>query len=158
MLAAMRALSGEYREASQPPGDARLPYLVACWPVLDPLARYAYARAHGLQRLVEAHHAFWRDEAEMEQANPLRILQRGEAVDLPPALLLQGTADANFDYRNTVDFAQAYRGAGGHAELELYEGAPHAFIKEEEKHAAAQPALERMRDFVISHCEGHSAD
>ena len=150
MLGLMRSGSGLYQPESDDleEQDASLPYAVACWPVLDPLARYRYANERGRDRLIQAHHAFWRDEAQMTDANPLRILQRGETAFLPPVLLLQGTADANFDYRNTVDFQHAYAGAGGRAELELYEGEPHAFIKEGLDSTAAQPALARMRDFI----------
>jgi acetyl esterase/lipase len=150
MLGLMRSISGRYQPEADDLAeqDASLPYAVACWPVLDPLARYRWANQHNNERLISAHHAFWRDEAQMSDANPLRMLQRGEESFLPNVLLLQGTADANFDYRNTVDFAQAYRKAGGQAQLELYDGEPHAFIKEDLPSTARTAALECMHQFI----------
>ena len=59
--------------------NARLPYLVLCWPISDPLARYRMVKEKGNNRLVEAHDAYWASEAEMEEGNPLPILERGEA-------------------------------------------------------------------------------
>lgn len=151
MLGLMRSATGLYQPESDDLAeqDASLPWAVACWPVLDPLARYRWAHQHRNERLIAAHHAFWRDEAQMSDANPLRLLQRGEPATLPPVLLLQGTADGNFDYRNTVDFAAAYRGAGGRAELQLYEDAPHAFIKDGQETAASWDALARMHRFIL---------
>ena len=83
----------------------------------------------------------------MADANPLRILQRGEAAWLPATLLLQGTADRNFDYRNTVDFADAFLRAGGEVEMRVYDGAPHAFIREDPPDAIALEALGEMQRF-----------
>lgn len=150
MLGLMRSISGRYQPEADDLAEqeASLPYAVACWPVLDPLARYRWANERNNERLISAHHAFWRDEAQMTDANPLRMLQRGEEAWLANVLLLQGTADANFNYRNTVDFAEAYRKAGGQVQLELYEGAPHAFIKEDLPSTARTAALECMHQFI----------
>lgn len=152
MLGLMRTVSGRYQPEADDleEQDASLPYAVACWPVLDPLARYRWANERNNERLISAHHAFWRDEAQMTDANPLRMLQRGEEVFLPSVLLLQGTADANFNYRNTVDFAEAYRKAGGQVQLELYEDAPHAFIKEDLPPEPATAALAEMHRFILA--------
>ena len=154
MLGLMRSASGLYQPGSDDleEQDASLPYAVACWPVLDPLARYRWANERNNERLISAHHAFWRDEAQMTDANPLRLLQRGESATLPPVLLLQGTADANFNYRNTVDFAAAYGKAGGRAELKLNEDAPHAFIKDDLDSPAMHAALAVMREFIGREC------
>jgi acetyl esterase len=75
--------------------DASLAFVVQCWPINDPLARYQMVKANGNARLVQAHDAYWPDEAAMDDANPQRILDRGEKVLLPPSLLLQGTNDDN---------------------------------------------------------------
>src|SRR5580693_9022784 len=73
--------------------DASLPYLVLCWPISDPLARYRMVKEKGNMRLVESHDAYWNSEAEMAEGNPQRIVETGEAGSLPPAILIQGTSD-----------------------------------------------------------------
>ena len=50
--------------------DASLDYVVVCWPISDPVARYRMARETGNERLVKNHHAFFGDEATMAEANP----------------------------------------------------------------------------------------
>lgn len=150
MLSQLRSRAGGYQHDDDGLAmrDASLPFMVACWPVMDPLARLAFAREQAFERLVKAHAVFWQSEAQMADANPLRILQRGETAWLPATLLLQGTADRNFDFTNTVDFADAYLRAGGEVELRVYEGAPHAFIKEDPPDAVALAALEEMVRFI----------
>src|SRR3954447_17484111 len=99
--------------ADAPGEDARLPYLVLCWPISDPLARYRMVREKGNTRLVEAHDAYWRSEAEMEEGNPQLILERGEAVALPPAVVVQGLADDNVTPDMADRFAAAWGSRGG---------------------------------------------
>ena len=62
----------------------------------------------------------------MEEGNPTLALERGEAVEMPPALWVQGQPDVVHDYRDLdsdVDvneperFVQNYRKAGGEIEL-----------------------------------------
>src|SRR5207253_4734590 len=69
--------------------DASLAYVIACWPVSDPLYRYQLAREAGNESIVKAHDAYWGSEAAMAEGNPPLILERGEPVDLPPALVNQ---------------------------------------------------------------------
>ena len=38
--------------------SARLDFAIACWPILDPLARYRMAKSKGIANLIAAHHAF----------------------------------------------------------------------------------------------------
>src|SRR5439155_461668 len=43
--------------------DASLAYVVACWPVSDPLYRYGKAQAAGNASIVKSHDAYWGSEA-----------------------------------------------------------------------------------------------
>ena len=47
--------------------DARLSYIVCCWAVLSPVARYRMAQEKKIQRFLDAHRAFFGDEAAMAE-------------------------------------------------------------------------------------------
>src|SRR4051812_14960139 len=133
-----------------PEDDAALPYLVLCWPISDPLARYRMVREKGNTRLVEAHDAYWRSEAEMEEGNPQLILERGEAGALPPAIVVQGLADDNVTPDMADRFAAAWRTGGGRLELHKFDGQPHTFIPRDPGSDASRHATELLRDFVLA--------
>src|SRR5215469_2229820 len=63
--------------------DARPAFVVLCWSILDPLARYRMAVAKGIDRLVKAHNAYWPSEKAMAEGNPRLILERNEAQHRP---------------------------------------------------------------------------
>ena len=154
-LAALRYDDPKYAapEASLGAHDGRLDFVVACWPILDPLARYRMAREKGLKNLVEAHHAFWPDEPAMAEGNPQLVLERGEASATPPMLVLQGTADQNVEHERAERFAQAYRAAGGELELVKFPGEPHNFVARDPAAPAAIEALGRISTFVRAQIE-----
>src|SRR5918911_2640453 len=55
--------------------DASLAYVVACWPVSDPLYRYQRHKAAGNTRIVEAPDAYWGTEDAMAEGSPPLILE-----------------------------------------------------------------------------------
>jgi len=63
--------------AEAPGEDASLPYLVLCWPISDPLARYRMVKEKGRTPLIQSHDAYWNSEAEMAEGNPQRIVEAG---------------------------------------------------------------------------------
>jgi acetyl esterase len=130
--------------------DATLKYVVVCWPISDPVARYRMAKETGNERLVKNHHAFFGDEATMAEANPYAILQSGVAAKLPPALLIQGTADANVTPDMADKFAAAYAKAGGNITLRKFEGEPHTFVSANPTSPASIEALRLITDFIAS--------
>ncbi|HTT78785.1 MAG TPA: alpha/beta hydrolase [Stellaceae bacterium] len=137
--------------AEAPAEEARLPYLALCWPIADPLARYRMVKEKGNTRLVESHDAYWAGEAEMAEGNPQLILDRGEAaLPLPPAILVQGTADDNVTPDMADRFAAAWQAQGGRIELHKFAGQPHTFIPRDPASEAARRATELVRDFVLA--------
>jgi len=152
MLSALRPRDATYSATRLPGGelfDASLAYIVICWPITDPLARYRMVTSNGNTRLADAHRAYWPDEAAMADANPQLILERGEAGSLPPALELQGTNDDNVTPDMADRFAAAYRKAGGAIELMKFPGAPHAFTAREPESEHAKKALDLITGFVL---------
>lgn len=128
MLSAMRPRDPRYAALPLPEApdlDATLAYVVSLWGVLDPLGRYRMAEARGLDQYITAHNRYFGSVETQAEANPLRILQRGEPVALPPALLIQGTADEGVPQGMVEEVAARYQAAGGEAELAWFEGMPH---------------------------------
>ena len=64
----------------------------------------------------------------MAEGNPQLILERGETIERPPALIMQGTADDNLTPDMAANFAAAYTRTGGSISFHRFEGQPHAFI------------------------------
>ena len=128
--------------------DASLGFVVVCWPISDPVARYAMARETGNERLVKNHDAYFLSEAAMAEANPQTILESGEARNLPPALLIQGTADANVTPDMAERFVAAYTRSGGRITLRKFEGQPHTFISQNPTSPASVEALGLITDFI----------
>jgi acetyl esterase/lipase len=128
--------------------DASVGFVVACWPISDPVARYKMARDTGNDRLVKNHDAFFLTEAAMADANPQTILESGEARNLPPALIIQGTADANVTADMADRFVAAYTKAGGRITLRKFEGEPHTFISPNPTKPASVEALGLITDFI----------
>jgi acetyl esterase/lipase len=128
--------------------DASLAYTVACWPVADPLRRFHMARERQIKNLLDAHAAYWSGEAEMDDGNPQRIVERGEFTSLPPLLVIQGTRDDNLPADMATRFVSAYVKAGGRAMLKEFADQPHTFITRDPASAASRQALAEIVDFI----------
>jgi acetyl esterase len=131
MLSAMRPADPRYTAAKL---DADVDARVACvgmtWPVINPISRYRNAlrqRASAnppawVGNIPERHDTYWKSEANMIEGNPMLALERGEKVETPPAIWIQGKPDPVHDYRDPESpldlneperFAAGYRKAGG---------------------------------------------
>ena len=133
MLSAMRPRDARYCAIpleQDPEVDASLAYVMMGWPVLDPYARYLHARAQGRTQTLEAHHRWFADEQTMREANPQLILERGERVALPPALIFQGASDDVLSPLTAERFVTAYAAAGGVIELAMFPKAGHGYARE----------------------------
>ena len=161
MLAAMRPADMRYAAlplAGKSAVDAKVHCAVMCWPVIDPLGRYQYAKAaqkgndeklkKSADEWVICHDKYWGSEAVMTEGNPTLALERGEKTDLPPVLYLQGTADIAHPKPNRDQFIASYRKAGGRVDLHLFEGVGEAFITNDPTSQAARDAIERIVEFV----------
>jgi acetyl esterase len=151
LLAAMRPDDPRYRAlplAEAPDMDARLAFVVSGWGVLFPLERYKLAQAAHDEELVASTMRFFGNEATEIDATPGLMIERGEKVYLPPALVFQGTKDQWTPVELAQRFAADYRGAGGTLDLELYEGAQHTFVNEHPFTPNAIKAVQTMIAFI----------
>jgi acetyl esterase len=128
--------------------DPTQAFLVACWPVSDPLGRYHYARERMMDVHVRSHHAYWTDEAEMAKGSPLRIVREAEAMHLPTMLIIQGADDVILSPGMSDAFVEAYRCAGGTIMLEKFEGEGHTFITKAPQSPASTRALDVIKRFI----------
>ncbi len=144
MLSAMRPHDPRYAALPLPEApalDATVVWVLNVWPVLDPYARYIYAQEAGLKGLVDATKGYFLTEETMREGNPQLLLEQREKVQLPPVLIIQGTADNNVPLSIPERFAKSYRKSGGKCDLELFPSMPHGF--------ASQPSSETTRALVI---------
>jgi len=159
MLTAMRPRDSRYAALKLPGSaqvDASVQAVVLCWPVIDPLGRYRYAKSlkeqgNHLKQAEEwmvCHEKYWADENEMAEGNPTLALERGEKVEMPPVLYLQGTADIAHPKPSREQFIASYRKAGGRVDVHLFEGVGEAFITNDPNSPQAREALDRIIEFV----------
>lgn len=149
MLSAMRPRHPSYTSIPLPEApdvDASLAYAIVGWVPIDPYARYTEATKAGNTRLVERTLRYFTDEAGMKEANPQLMLERGEPVELPPTLLVQGSHDEGITPFVAEKFVEAYSRAGGLIELGKYPGEPHAFMRQPGLNTSR--ALEQMKHFI----------
>ncbi|HEY5700597.1 MAG TPA: alpha/beta hydrolase fold domain-containing protein [Gammaproteobacteria bacterium] len=157
MLAAMRPRDARYSEIALPGQASAVDASVNCvgmlWPVINPLSRYRHAKRALTETpppgwvgdIPERHDLYWKTEEAMAEGNPMLALERGEAVQTPPALWVQGQPDAVHDYRDLDSdadlneperFARNYRNAGGEIEIRYIDNA------ERQTRASVDPLLE----------------
>ena len=137
-------------------GGDGVAFVLALYPVADPLARYRYvvqrqnepATPGGFNAggLIAAHRGYFPDEAAMDAASVTRVVASGKARALPAAWVAQPELDDNVPAAITETLVHAYRAAGGSMEHAHFPGARHTFI------AKAGPdtdkAVALMRDFI----------
>ncbi|MFL6796889.1 MAG: alpha/beta hydrolase [Xanthobacteraceae bacterium] len=170
MLVAMRPHDPRYAEIPLPAGmgvtDARVRCVILSWPVINPLSRYRLAKRELAKPnppdwpagIITRHDVYWQNEGNMAEGNPLLALERGEKVELPPAIWYQARGDGLHDYKDEESsfpgnepqrFIANYRKAGGQISLEYIDM---------DRHAGHAPDLsrvgdlfERMAGFVATH-------
>lgn len=158
MLSAMRPYDQRYRALLLPQApdvDATLSYILAAWPVLDSYARYLYAQESARTPLVQATEAYFLTQEAMQEGSPQLVLERGEPVELPPTLIIQGTADDNVPLSIPHRFVEAFRAAGGSIDLELFPGMPHGFARG--PGAEPERAVALMKAFIARQLAGMRA-
>jgi acetyl esterase/lipase len=163
MLLAMRAFDPRYGALPGPAGssaDATVRCVIMCSPVIDPLGRYHYAKdlkAKGqpypaiVDEVLPLHDAYWQTEAAMAEGCPALALERGERVERPPVLYLQGTEDVAHPRPHLDRFVAAYRKGGGQVDLELFEGEGQGFIMRKAGSPASNRAIELISEFTHKH-------
>jgi acetyl esterase/lipase len=161
MLLAMKPRDPKYAARPLPPGsphvDGTVRCAVLCWPVIDPLGRYRYAKAlkaggppypDVVNRVLPGHEAYWQTEEAMAEGNPVLVLERGERVETPPVVYIQGTHDQAHPRAHLDRFVSQYRKIGGQVDLELMEGEAEGYINRKPASPAVAATISRIIEFV----------
>ena len=160
MLLGMRPTDPRYASLSMSNGSAEVDGSLACVvmvsPVIDPLGRYLYAK--GLRddctppagigdRVAPMHDLYWGDEETMAEAAPARALAAGERTELPRTLCVARSYEEAHPRPDLDEFIAQYRKAGGHIEVNIFEGEGERLLQDL-SNPDAQRALELMTTFI----------
>jgi acetyl esterase/lipase len=119
---------GAIRLAVDPEVDATVAYVATRSPISDTFARYQQAERMQREAMLGNNRAYFRPWETIFEGNPQQILDRREAVSLPPMLIMQGALDDNVLPALQEKFAASYRAAGGDCELRVFEGCEHEWV------------------------------
>jgi acetyl esterase/lipase len=163
-LAGVRPRDERYCAIPDPAGwpavDATVGWVISFWPVISPLGRYRYAKEllkrGELPRMTDlvlpGHEQFWLTEEAMSEGDPVLALERGEQLELPPAICFQGPNDLGHPIAHLERFVELYRQAGGSIDLELPdvpEGGNLGFtIEDDPTGPLAQGVMTRIVEFI----------
>jgi acetyl esterase len=104
--------------------DASLAYVIAGWPVIDPLFRFRYAKETNREELIKAHLDYWRTEEAMAEGSPQTVVEQDGKADLPPILMLLKANDRNHPLEMQERFIASYRRRGGTIEVHTFDSLP----------------------------------
>ena len=154
-LCAMRPNDPRYNAhplAGAPATDATLIYVATRSPVSDPYVRYLNAEQRGRAEMMQYSKTFFDPWETIHEGNPQEILDRREAVALPPLLIMQGELDDNVLPEVQEKFANSYRAAGGDCQFEIFAGCEHRWVAE--PGAQTDRAAEMVKTFIASQLHG----
>ena len=122
--------------------DATVAYVATRSPISDTFARYQQAEKMRREGMIKNNKTYFQPWDTIHEGNPQQILDRREAVTLPPLLIMQGALDDNVLPAVQEKFAASYRAAGGDCQLHVFEGCEHEWV------AKPGPQTDRAHDMV----------
>ncbi len=132
--------------------NASLAYIIAAWPVIDPLFRFHFAKKSDRQELVKAHLEYWKTEEAMAEGSPQTAVDKDKQVDLPPVLLLLKANDNNHPLEMQERFIASYGKRGGEIEVHTFDGlAEHRIVPSPDK-----PESMRLIEAITAFAHRHT--
>ena len=125
-----------------PSVDATVAYVATRSPISDPYARYLQAEKMKRADMMQKSKTYFNPWETVYEGNPQQMLDRREAVSLPPLLVMQGALDDNVIPPIQEKFAASYRAAGGECQLDVFDGCEHEWI------AKPGPQTDRAHEMV----------
>lgn len=133
---------------NHPEIDASLAYVIAAWPVIDPLYRFHFAKEFNRQEHIKAHLEYWRTEEAMAEGSPQKVLERDEQADRPPILMLLKANDRNHPLEMQERFIASYRKRGGTIEAQTFDGLPEHRMVPSPTQPETMRAIETITAFI----------
>jgi acetyl esterase len=147
VLSALRPRHAAYSALplpNNPDVNASLTYVIAGWPVIDPLYRFHFAKEFNREEHIKAHIDYWRTEEAMAEGSPQTVIEQDEQVDLPPILMLLKANDRNHPLEMQERFIASYRKRGGAIEVQTFDNLPeHRMVP-----SPSQPETMRVIDTI----------
>ncbi len=144
-LLALRPRDARYNSIPVPASsnvDATVAYVATRSPISDTYARYQQAEKMKRENMIKNNKTYFQPWETIVEGNPQQILDRREAVTLPPMLIMQGALDDNVLPAVQEKFAASYRAAGGECELHVFEDSVHEWV------AKPGPQTDRAHEMV----------
>ncbi len=136
----------------RPEVNAKLDYIIAAWPVIDPLYRYHYAQKTDRNELIKAHLEYWKTEEAMAEGSPQTAVEKDSQVELPPILILLKENDTNHPLEMQERFIASYRKRGGDIEVHTFaELSEHRIVPSPDK-----PESMRLIETITAFARRHS--
>ena len=130
-LIGMRPRDPRYNALAGPAGVAStVAYVATRSPISVPPARYEPMVKTNRPEMEKKSKMYFSPWDSIFEGNPMKMLERGEKVTLPPMLVMQGELDSNVPWQISDKFGQLYRAAGGECEVEIFKGCEHQWIAE----------------------------
>jgi acetyl esterase len=129
-----------------PEVNASLAYVIAAWPVIDPLYRFHFAKEFNREEHITAHIEYWRTEEAMAEGSPQTIIEQNQQVELPPILMMLKANDRNHPLEMQERFIASYSKRGGAIEVHTFDGLPeHRMVP-----SPSQPETMRAIDTITA--------
>ena len=154
VLSALRPRHASYAALplpDHPEVDASLAYVIAGWPVIDPLYRFHFAKEFNREEHIKAHLEYWRTEEAMAEGSPQTIIEKEEQVDLPPILMLLKANDKNHPLEMQERFIASYRKRGGAIDVHTFDGLPEHRMVPSPSQPETMRCIETMTTFIRQH-------
>lgn len=158
VLAALKPFDRRYAALKLAEGgfDARVPFVVALWPVICPLGRYrAWTSPEAAGKVsprggnpAVSQMKYWLAEAAMAEGSAVLALERGDEIERPRILYLQHPEDPMHPRALMEQFVANYRAAGGDVRLSLFEGAQYDMPRSTPQLPAAKKVIAEILDFI----------
>ena len=144
-LLAMRPRDARYNAlplTGAPKVDASIAYVAMRSPISNTFARFQNAEKLKREAMVKNNTTFFVPWETIHESNPQEILDRHEAIEKAPFLIMQGALDDNVLPAVQERFAQTYKAAGGDIQYQLFDGCEHEWV------ATPSPQTDRAREMV----------
>jgi len=133
---------------NDPEINASLAYVIAGWPVIDPLYRFRYAKETNREELIKAHLDYWRTEEAMAEGSPQTVVEQDGQADLPPILMLLKANDRNHPLEMQERFIASYRKRGGTIEVHTFDGLPEHRMTPSPNQPETMRVIETITGFI----------